>query len=79
MSQKFLVVYSGVLTVVFALTVLSGFAPRSKSGSGARKNRRMRWRSTVASSAVEFAAPTPVSASLAASQRATAPGASPRA
>jgi hypothetical protein len=30
MSQKFLAVYSGVLTVVFAVTVLSGFAPRAK-------------------------------------------------
>ena len=29
-STRFLAVYSGVLTVIFAATVLSGFAPRSK-------------------------------------------------
>ncbi len=30
-SQRFLVVYSGVLTVVFAVTMLGGFAPLKKS------------------------------------------------
>src|SRR5258708_33794925 len=30
-SQRFLTIYSGVLTVVFAVTILGGFAPSKKT------------------------------------------------
>ena len=49
-SQRFLAIYSGVLTIVFAVTVLCGFAARAA-------NRSTNSRSTASISSSQMARP----------------------